>query len=284
MKKKLVITLSVIGFIIGLILTLMWTVFGFSKVEFDFRASIENQQEIETEILDKVNFNYGETVFFSSKKRYKNEIEKNFPTLKVINIETKFPNTYVIHLALRTPIYSLQVGDKFYSLDEDYKVLDCAGVLNEELISIYNIVYENDEISVCDFLALDESISKSYFELYAIGMTKSMQISTYESISISNDNLTLKMRSGQTIVIENTKKYLRQKLQRALDVQSDMFKNLVENGSGERGKFYPVGVDENGDVITEFFSVNELQNAKITVSDGFTSDRKIYATIQKTVP
>ncbi len=279
-KAKLIILLSIFIFIIGVILILMWTVFALSSVSVDFRYAVDDSETLQTEIINSAEFDYGQSVFFASKSKYIAKIESTFADIKVINIETIFPNSFVIHVAKRVAYYSLQVGDEFYSLDNDFKVLSKSSENDESLIALDISLYENSTINVCDFLSLDNDYYVLYSTLLASNVTLSMQLATFSKVKIENENINLFLRSGQQFYIENMTYYLRQKLERAYLVQSELYDDLIEE-DGVYGKYITTTIDSSGNGVDEFFSIDDLNTCKISILDHPDKNKKIYATVSK---
>lgn len=123
--KRLVILLSIFALIITIVV-LSSTLFSLSKVEVAFvevptNFSIKDSQQI----IDSGEFNYKQSIFLVKKSKHISKIEEDFPTLKVVNIESKFPNKLVIQVIERQEylaLYNLGI-EKYYVVDEDMKIL-----------------------------------------------------------------------------------------------------------------------------------------------------------------
>lgn len=121
--KKLVIILSVLLALLITAIILVFTVFSLKEVELEFKTETlnitqEEQGEIQAEILKT-----GGSVFFVGKEKIINDIEKNHPYIKIVNIETQIPNKFIIHCAEREELYAIESEGKIYFLDEDMKIL-----------------------------------------------------------------------------------------------------------------------------------------------------------------
>lgn len=100
-------------------------VFALSSVEVNFVYSSPSLESIKDEIIEGGEFAYGTNVLFLKKSPYINRLEKNFPYLKVLNLETKFPNKLVINCEERQEFFAVKLSDNSYAIiDEDYKILD----------------------------------------------------------------------------------------------------------------------------------------------------------------
>lgn len=103
-------------------------VFALSSVEVNFVYSSPNLESEKQAIVEGGDFAYGTNVLFMKKSPYINRLEKNFPYLKVLNLETKFPNKLVINCEERQEFFAVKLSDNSYAIiDEDYKILDKVG-------------------------------------------------------------------------------------------------------------------------------------------------------------
>lgn len=127
--KRLAILLSIFALII-VIVVLSSTVFSLSKVELSFlevptKYSINDSKEI----IDSGKFDYKKSIFLVNKTKHVNRIEEKFPNIKVIGIETRFPNRLVVQVVERQEFLALYNNDdgaveqKYYVVDGDMKIL-----------------------------------------------------------------------------------------------------------------------------------------------------------------
>lgn len=124
--KKLVISLSIIFAMILIVIILLFTLFGLKSVELNFKTetSVYLTDESKSQVLENTNIRYGRCVFFSNKTELINELEKENPYLKVINIETIFPNSFKIHCAERESVVAFKQGERYLICDSELKILD----------------------------------------------------------------------------------------------------------------------------------------------------------------
>lgn len=120
--KKFLIVLSVLLVLFITLIILLFTVFSLKKVDVELETEYKNlTPEIQLQIADEINL--GGTVFFKNKDEIIKNIEKKYPYAKVVNIETVFPNKFVIHLAEREELYAISNLNKTCILDSDLKIL-----------------------------------------------------------------------------------------------------------------------------------------------------------------
>ena len=125
-NKKLIVFGSLLLGAIILLLILAFTLFGLKKIEYnalnntDMLVSSQAQDEVTKVSGLKIN----SCILFLNKNNAVENIEKNFPYIKVVNIETKFPNYVVVHFAEREEVFAVQgANDRFYITDGELKVL-----------------------------------------------------------------------------------------------------------------------------------------------------------------
>lgn len=120
--KKLIIVLSVVVALLVTLIVLMFTLFSLKSVEIEFETGnkiITN--EMQSQIISEIDL--GGTVFFKNKDEMTSKIEKKYPYVKVINIETILPNKFIIHIAERQEIYAITSLNRTCYLDNELKVL-----------------------------------------------------------------------------------------------------------------------------------------------------------------
>ncbi len=120
--KKLIIVTSVVVALLITLIVLMFTLFSLKSVEIEFETGnkiITN--EMQNQIISEIDL--GGTVFFKNKDEMTSKIEKKYPYVKVINIETIMPNKFIIHIAERQEIYAITSLNRTCYLDCELKVL-----------------------------------------------------------------------------------------------------------------------------------------------------------------
>lgn len=168
MKKGMIILLS-ISFVVVAIVVLCFTLFGLNVATVNFK----NQTEIyltessKQEIINSANFVESSCVLFMDKQAHINNIEKAHPYIKVINIETVFPNNIVVHCVEREELFAVKFNDyAYYICDEDLKVLKILELeteyVNTQLNAILINGYQNlrDDFAVGEFISANEEMDK----------------------------------------------------------------------------------------------------------------------------
>ena len=147
--------------LIAAILISFWTLFALSTVIVDFKTTTKNLTITSEEIVDAGKFNYGASVLFDGKNKYIDNINskiqenENFAYLEVVNIETVFPNKYVIHVAEREEVFAINLQDKYLICDDDLRILRIENEFQndrENPILLEGLNVLNDECKIGDFL------------------------------------------------------------------------------------------------------------------------------------
>ena len=158
--KLLFIVLGSLLAILIVAIILMFTLFSLKTIDVSYASSSATILNYEEDIKKEISL--GGTVFFKDKSKYINQIEKKYPYIKVVNIETKIPNKFVLHLAARQELYAVKVGGKYAILDEELKVLNiCDNSNNCIELNVFDLEFSTFEIgSFVSFndLSLNENI------------------------------------------------------------------------------------------------------------------------------
>lgn len=261
MNKKLLISLSIVFGVIAVALILTWTLFGLSSVSVERHSTTQNLSVTDEEIVAAGKFRLHASVLFEGKKRSIKNIEnfayenENFAYIRVLNIETRFPNKFVIHIAEREELFAIEKDGQTFICDRDLRVLrktDSFVNTNQNAIVLSGLEIENTQIKVGDFLSVKQSGIKNFYS----GMLKSNrslteQLGKFEKLTLSSytDSLThkeyvsLKMETfaGKTFVINNIDFAFAEKLQKLFAVESAIY-SAETDGSGNL-------LDANGEII-----------------------------------
>ena len=157
-NKKLAICLIIFA-CLATIVVLSSAIFALNSASINFLESPQKLQGKEEQIIESANFSYGSNVLFLGKTGYINAIEKANPYVKVVNIETVFPNKFVIHCIERQEVFAVQQKNGTYAIiDEELKVLKTQ---NEFLNTTTNAILltnigEIDNYEEGDFINLNE--------------------------------------------------------------------------------------------------------------------------------
>lgn len=167
MKKFMIWSIIFLSFI-GVCVIFCFTIFALNSVSLDYRSSsyFYNDETLQ-EILDAGEFSNGSCVFFIDKEFSRKKIELAHPYVKVINIETIFPNKLIVHCIEREELFAINFEDnKYYICDEDLKILRITQNENDDF-NIQNspIIIDgcgeiNKDLNISDFLNLDSDMEE----------------------------------------------------------------------------------------------------------------------------
>lgn len=264
-KRNIIIISSVLVAIVGILITLSLTVFSLKDITVDFRTSTQNLTATQEEIIQSGEFSKS-CVLFYNKNKAKEKIEKKYPYIKVINIETKFPASFVIHVTERQEVYALSKDDKVYYLDEQLKVLR---ITEEEFVSTSENPIEIKGVGTG--LELGEKAEiEGYSDIYSAFLQSNfnlgMQKEIFKEIQFKREydsnvkqeylNAYISLFNGQTIKILDTEYGLKYKANLALRVYSSIWSFI--------GKEYSFDGEEKVVLTQEM-----LENVKICVQSYY---------------
>lgn len=286
-KKKLIISLSVVFGCIVLMLILFWTLFGLSKVVVAFDSTTINLTNLsKEEIVLAGKFDKGESVLFAGKEKYAKNIQqyaaqdKRFAYIKVVNIETVFPNKYVVHIVEREELFGIEYGEQYLICDRDLRVLKIVDTLIfEDVIVVENMQILTENPKEGDFLkAKQQSLSKFCSAMIANNRSVALQLAKFDKITFSDyvDDFTgreyvqmsLQTTQGRKFVVKNIDFALKQKIQKMFAVEAQLFDSEVdENGKllDAEGKIRYVVKNEDG-VYVNFDVTEHDPNEKLALS------------------
>lgn len=229
MTKKKVIALFSILFVIVTIIVVM-TTFTLKSVSIFF-VSPTTQSFDTTQMIKDGQFAMGRSLFAQKKEEYIKKLEKKTPFAKVLKIETKFPNKFIVHVEERQPLYALYNGveNTYVVLDEDFKVLT---ILDEEeyldRFKVQPIIFECSNYTVVYNFGEGDFISLSSTNQVLQTLSKSLQSYDYDLLAIKNmikdvqynmlnNQLMISTYYGTTILIDKTDYMLDRKIGIAFD-------------------------------------------------------------------
>ena len=191
-KKLVIILASIIGFI-ALCFLLSFTLFRVSAVELNFKngTTLFASEERQKAVIKSGDFSYSTPVFGVNKAEIIDKLELENSYLKVINIETVFPNKLVVHCAEREELFAIKIGDNLYYIcDADLKVLrmDTQVVLDQtSAVVLENVEVVDKTVKVGEKLKLltDENYVKDIPNAFAFNNKTIADIKgMFKSISI----------------------------------------------------------------------------------------------------
>lgn len=167
-KKLFIIISCCIGFIL-LCTILSFTLFRVHKVELHFKNETINlsSEEEQEYIIKSSKVSYSKPIFAVNKKKLIENMELANPYLKVVNIETIFPNKLVVHCAEREITFAIEIdNDTYFIVDSDLKVLETYQTYDkayestqQNAILLRGLHIENKSAKMGEILTLSEEVN-----------------------------------------------------------------------------------------------------------------------------
>ncbi len=267
-SKKIIISLSVVVALIVIIVALSFTVFSLKKVEIDYRTSHKNITLSEKELVEGGDFSFGASVFFHGKNGYIEKIESLSPYIEVVNIETVFPSTFVVHIAERQEVYAFAYKNSTFITDQNLRILreeeNFVSYRENAMLFEGGLIAEND-YQVGDYLQIENFID-IYTSLFECNRTLTEQralICSIELLSEYDENIKqtqvtaiLKLFGGQTVQIKNATYGLKYKLNMFLSVYSNLY-SLIGQEIASGGVWTEELIDSCTIIVNNFYNYTE---------------------------
>ena len=251
-KRKIIIISSAAGAIIVLAVTLLFTLFGLKldkvnlQVHNDYSAFMTEQYKdevIQTSILKQ-----NQSVFFINKTQVMAELEQEFPNMKVINIETVFPNSLLIHIAKREELFAIksQNTESYFVVDGDLKVLSILPQASYEsdannAILLSGITITTPSVVAGDFLSFEnDALIKNLAKAFLVNnldvveqkaLLKKIDIQTDQIREyLTNDDKTIieiTMQDEFQILVYSPNTYLKEKIQTLFATLPSVYPNYI---------------------------------------------------------
>ena len=124
MNKKLLGVIIAVAVIVVLTIVL-WVTFTIRNITLDTTSNLKLTDEETQELINDSGIKLKSSIFSVDENIVIQNIEKSHPSLKVISVERKFPNTVCVNITNRTPVYSvgLSTGARAI-LDRELKIID----------------------------------------------------------------------------------------------------------------------------------------------------------------
>ena len=300
MSKKAIIILSVCLGVVAVVLILFWTLFALSSVTVKFHTTTKNLTLTEAEIVEAGDFQYGACVFFDGKSKYidrlneKVQENENFAYLELVNIETIFPNRYVIHVAEREEVFAYQTENEVLILDDDLRVLRRENLADsasrDNAIELVNLSVLTEDIAVGDFLEVEQQGVLNLYNAFLAnnrtleeqkGFIKEIElgVNTVEVTGLSYVSAKIITHNGREFMINNIDFALANKIQLMFALDSALYNQIGEDGfivdaGGEI--IYDNVLDENGNIMLdengeplkgEAWTYERLQNSYVLIDN-----------------
>ena len=226
-------------------------IFSLKSVEVIFLSNTDTLTGQEETILESGRFNFCESVFLSNKKEYTCNFEKSNPYLRVVNLETIFPSKLIVHAVERTECYFFKLSNgKYAVIDEHAKLLRISQTKVVNAIEIKNCEFVEQILEEGDFFK-SNGFLKKLFNCFL----EWKETPTYEKVkdkisSIEQDyqktgQLLINMKSGVSILIENSNAQLSEKVNLAFSIYDTKTKNGEPIDYTQSGTIFVLETEQN---------------------------------------
>lgn len=268
-SKKIIISLSVVIAIIGTLIALSFTVFSLKKVSINYKTSHSQIELSDQEIIDGGQFAFGSSVFFHSKNDYVMRIENLSPYIDVVNIETVFPSSFVVHIAQRSEVYAFEYDEKTFIVDQNLRILkvqsDFVSEQSNAMLITGATIYEND-YKEGDYLGVS-NFCDLYTSFFECNRTLNQQTSLIKQIDfkmeydevVNQNQLTasISLFSGQTVQIKNCEYGLKYKVNLFLSVYSQLYSLIGKQISDSESVWTEQLLDNCTIIINNYYNYTE---------------------------
>ena len=175
MTKRSIITAIIILFVVALNVTLFGAVFCLRKTTVMASSDVTISA---SDIIKTASLEDGKSIFMQNKQQALNNIENAYPELKVVQIKTVSVTKLEIKVRKRYPMFYAKHNNKFYTLDEELKVLYMSNEKPNNLILIDSSKLNiTENTKQCSFLA-DKNLRS---------ITYNMFVSMYNTVMVNNN-------------------------------------------------------------------------------------------------
>ena len=252
----------------AILVTLAFTVFSLKTVKIDWRTSHANVTLSDQQLIDGGQFSFGSSVFFHSKKGYQEKIESLSPYLDVVNIETVFPSTFVIHLAQRQEVYAFSSGQQTLICDQNLRILrleqDFSSTQDNAML-VQGLSFEESPYQPGQYLEIENFIDV-YSSLFECNRTLSQQQALIKSIEFVQEydqniketqtTAVLQLFGGQSVQIKNASYGLKYKLDMFLQVYSNLY-SLIGQEIASGGVWTKEILDGCTIIVNNYYNFSE---------------------------
>ncbi len=266
--KKILISLSSVVLLAAILVTLAFTVFSLKTVKIDWRTSHANVTLSDQQLIDGGQFSFGSSVFFHSKKGYQEKIESLSPYLDVVNIETVFPSTFVIHLAQRQEVYAFSSSQQTLICDQNLRILrleqDFSSTQDNAML-VQGLSFEESSYQPGQYLKIENFIDV-YSSLFECNRTLSQQQALIKSIQFVQEydqniketqtTAVLQLFGGQSVQIKNASYGLKYKLDMFLQVYSNLY-SLIGQEIASGGVWTKEILDGCTIIVNNYYNFSE---------------------------
>lgn len=249
-RKKFWITFGIVAICFVALVVASLKITGLKTVAVEFVTRQENSQlpeGIADDIVGNGKFEYGKSLMFINFNQKTDEIEKNYPFVKVVQIIREFPNLARIRILERVPYFRVQDEEnssKWYILDDEFKVLKV--ILGDPADEAY----------------ADSNFKDSTIELKDVQLSSATQVGEFVN-NLENKNKINQIISGVNIVT-GAKYYFIDSIEFVVDGEIFTTKIYMKNADVAEGFLITFDGVDNIKLKTatgiDFFCKDEIEN------------------------
>ncbi len=207
-NAKIAVIVSILSVIV-LIVVLCSTVFSIQNAQLIWYSErTSTLQTLNNETALKATNAQSKSVFLLDKEKAINNIQKKYPTLRVIKLEVAFPNILKIHATERQEVYALPISNNKYAITDEYfsviNIVNSFSSINTNAILINTDAFLNLSPQKSD--VIDIFGDKVYKDIYTAFQELSKNLADFRAIiasaTLTDSTLTLKTHQGTTLKLD----------------------------------------------------------------------------------
>ncbi len=208
-SAKIAVVVSILA-VITLLIVVSSTIFALESARVIWYNTPNNTlASISSETMLENTGVRGQSVFVLDKKRAKENLEKKYPKMRVIDLEVAWPNIINIHAIERQQVYAVKLSDtKFAIVDEYLKILDIKNSFsstqtNEILTEIKDLEDKNYKIGDTIAFEYGDTFVNMYDAFTELSRNLTDMKALFSGISYTNSKVTINTHFGVTIILDN---------------------------------------------------------------------------------
>jgi len=247
MKSKKLIVFLVILIFLAVLIVLNSTLFTLQNISINWLTTKYKLETIkDNKLIESVKM--GDSIFLLKKDEIKSGLEKKYPYLRVVSIETKFPNKIVIHSAERESMFAIKLSDNEYAVvDELGKVLSletssifAGSELSAKPIKVFfnsmsidpNDFAQGEDVKNDMIVRLLSQIAKSLRESDYIPTTSKRNLVSIDIVTVGDGvEIYFQTRNGMSIVLKDGLNFTTEKFILGLERYNYFHQDGVTTGS-----------------------------------------------------
>jgi len=189
MKSKKLLVFLIMFIFIAVLVILNSTLFTLQKINLTWMTSTYNLKSMTDASISSVIEEKGDSIFLLDKNKIKGDLEKKYPYLRVVGIETKFPNKITVYGAEREDLYAIKLADGKYAVVDDYgKVLSKTSVLAPNVSGTQldprpiEVLFEGIQLNDSDFL-VGEQVKVGFIENVLTKLSTTLKEANYTTLA-----------------------------------------------------------------------------------------------------